>query len=350
MEYFQSSLIKLDSLRQRDDFLILAIETSCDETSVAVTKGRSVLSNVIESQINIHRKFGGVVPEIASRNHAINIDRTLKTALENASVELNDIDVFAVTYGPGLLGALLVGVCYAKALAYAKNKPLIAVNHIKGHIAANYISYPTLAPPFICLLVSGGHTEILKVNSFNDIVKLSSTRDDAAGEAFDKVARTLSLPYPGGPEIESLAKKGSPNYVLPRAFKNEKHFDFSFSGLKTAIINIINTAKQKGQPIIIADLASSFQTEVVSVLVKNAIELAKKHNINPLTLAGGVGANEFLRSTLVDKCDREGINVILPPKIFCTDNAAMIGVAAFEEIKSGKLPATLALDADPALV
>ncbi|MFA5449764.1 MAG: tRNA (adenosine(37)-N6)-threonylcarbamoyltransferase complex transferase subunit TsaD [Clostridia bacterium] len=331
------------------DTLILAIETSCDETAAAVTRGREVLSSVIASQIEIHRRFGGVVPEIASRNHILTIDGVVSDALLQAGVTLGDISAIAVTQGAGLLGALLVGVSYAKSLAFALGIPLIPINHIKGHIAANYIANTHLQPPFICLLASGGHTSILKVNSFDNIEELGATKDDAAGEAFDKVARVLGLPYPGGPEIERLAKEGEPTYALPRAFKNQKHLNFSFSGLKTAVINLVNQGKMRQTPINAANLAASFQQETVAVLTENAIKAAKRTGITTIALAGGVGANTALRTALAEAGESEGIKILLPPKYLCTDNAAMIGVAAYEELLVGTKPSPLSLDADPSL-
>ncbi|MBR2349827.1 MAG: tRNA (adenosine(37)-N6)-threonylcarbamoyltransferase complex transferase subunit TsaD [Clostridia bacterium] len=347
--YYTNAKQKLDSLRDRNDYLILAFESSCDETAVAVTRGREVLSSVISSQIEIHKRFGGVVPEIASRNHALAIDSITKEALEKAGVTLADIDVIAVTYGAGLLGALLVGVSYAKSLAYTLGLPLVACNHIKGHIAANYISAPELEPPFVCLLASGGHTYILKVNAFDDMEVLGETQDDAVGEAFDKVARVLGLPYPGGPEIDRLAKLGKPVYKLPRAFKGEKHLNFSYSGLKTAVINLVANTKARGGEIVPEDLACSFQTEATGVLVDHTIEACKRTGIKTIALAGGVGANSCLRDSLVSAGNKLGFKVLLPPKSLCTDNAAMIGVCAYEEIKAGIAPAELTLDADPAL-
>ena len=349
MTYLELSKEKLNALRNRDDYLILAFESSCDETAVAVTRGREVLSSVISSQIEIHKRFGGVVPEIASRNHALAIDSITKEALEKANVTLQDIDVIAVTYGAGLLGALLVGVSYAKSLAYTLKKPLVACNHIKGHIAANYISSPDLEPPFICLLASGGHTYILKVNAFDDMEVMGETQDDAVGEAFDKVARVLGLPYPGGPEIDKLARTGSPVYKLPRAFKGETHLNFSYSGLKTAVINLVANTKARGGEINPADLACSFQTEATGVLIDHTIEATKRTGIKTICLAGGVGANSALRDGLTKAGQKNGCKVLLPPKYLCTDNGAMIGICAYEEIKCGIEPADLSLDANPAL-
>lgn len=349
MDYWQKANKKLDILRQRDDYLILAIESSCDETAVAITRGKKILSNKISSQIDIHRRFGGVVPEIASRNHILAIDNVLKDALDDAGVMLSDIDAVAVTYGAGLLGALLVGVAYAKSLAYALELPLIAVNHIKGHIAANFITDETLSFPFICLLASGGHTAVLKADSFKNMEILGTTCDDAAGEAFDKVARVLGLPYPGGPQIEACALSGKPTIPMPRAFKGEKHLNFSYSGLKTAVINYVHNTKAKGGEINAADLARSFQDEAVGVLIEKAVLSAKRTGISTIALAGGVGANSALRQGLVEAGEKNGIKVLLPPKSLCTDNAAMIGVAAFLDIAEGALPAGLELDADASL-
>lgn len=333
-------------MKNKKELLILAIETSCDETAVAITKGRKVLSNKISSQIEIHKRFGGVVPEIASRNHILTIDNVIKEALEEANVTLNDIEAVAITYGAGLLGALLVGVSYAKALSYALSIPLIGVNHIKGHILANFIDNEELDFPFICLLASGGHTAVLKVNGYNDSSILGTTVDDAAGEAFDKVARVLGLPYPGGPEIEKYALKGENNIPMPRAFKGEKHLNFSYSGLKTAVINYVHNKKAKGEQINPFDVARSFQTEAVGVLIEHAIKAALQENIKTITLAGGVGANSALREGLVKASCQNNIKVYLPEKRLCTDNAAMIGVAAYFAIKEGKEEENLFFDAN----
>lgn len=349
MDYYSECLEKLDKLRNRDDYTVLAFESSCDETAVAVTRGRKVIASVISSQIEIHKRFGGVVPEIASRNHILAIGKITDEALAEAGITLKDVDVVAVTYGAGLLGALLVGVSYAKSLAYSLGVPLIAVNHIKGHMAANYISEPGLEPPYICLLASGGHTYVLEVNSIDDLRVLGETQDDAVGEAFDKVARVLGLPYPGGPEIEKKAKEGKALYALPRAYKGEKHLNFSYSGLKTAVINLVSNAKARHEEINAADLAASFQKEAVDVLVDHTVEAVRRTGIKTITLAGGVGANTALRESLTAAGEAVGARVLLPPKKLCTDNAAMIGVCAYEEIRAGALPAKLDLDADPAL-
>ncbi|MDR0855384.1 MAG: tRNA (adenosine(37)-N6)-threonylcarbamoyltransferase complex transferase subunit TsaD, partial [Christensenellaceae bacterium] len=296
--------------------VILSIETSCDETAAALTRGREVISDAINTQIEIHKKYGGVVPEIASRNHILNIDTVVKEVLLKGNMTFADVDYIAVTQGAGLLGALLVGVSYTKGLAYALNKPLIPVNHLKGHIAASYITASDLQPPFVTLLVSGGHTQILRVNSWRDIAILGETQDDAAGEAFDKVARLLGLPYPGGPEIEKAALKGTANIKLPRAFKGEDTLNFSFSGLKTAVMTLL----KKDKTINANDLAASFQSEVCSVLLDNTFAALKKEGLNTLTLAGGVSANGALRTAATERARKENIHLILPEKRHSTDN------------------------------
>lgn len=348
MTYYEKAAEKLELLRQKEKYYILAIESSCDETAAAVLEGKKVLSNIIATQIPLHRRFGGVVPEIASRNHLASVDGTVKEALDAANLTFKDIDLIAVTTGAGLLGALLVGVSYAKSLAYALEIPLISVDHIKGHISANFIENDSLSFPFICLLASGGHTAILRVNSYFDVKILGSTVDDAAGEAFDKVARVLSLPYPGGPEIQKAAKSGKAVIPLPRAFKNETHLNFSYSGLKTAVINYVHNAKARGEEINTADVAASFQKEAVGVLIDHAIEGAKREGINTIALAGGVGANSALREGLKKACLENGMTVHIPERRLCTDNAAMIGLAAYLAVKEGAENSPLTLDANPA--
>ena len=349
MEYERIAREKLDRLRERDDYLILAFESSCDETAVAVIRGREILANEIDSQIEIHKRFGGVVPEIASRNHILAIDSLVEIALEKAGCTLNDIDVIAVTYGAGLLGALLVGVSYAKSLAYALNKPLVAVDHIKGHVCANFLAYPDLKFPFLCLLASGGHTEVLDVRSYSDMRILGQTADDAAGEAFDKVARVIGLPYPGGPQIERAAKEGKDCIPLPRPFKGEKTYNFSYSGIKTAVINYTHTCAQKGIEINKADVAASFQSRAVGMLIENAVRAAREKGEGTIVIAGGVAANTALREGMEKAARKHGISVLLPPKYLCTDNAAMIGEAAFFAIKEGIPAARMDLDANPNL-
>lgn len=336
---------KFEALKERDDYLILAIESSCDETSASVTRGRDVLSLVIASQIEIHKRFGGVVPEIASRNHVAAIRETVDEALKKAGVTIEDVSAVAVTYGAGLLGALIVGVSYAKALAYAKNLPLIAVSHVKGHISANYIADKTLQPPYLCLLASGGHTAIVEVKGYDDLKIIGTTRDDAVGEAFDKVARVLGLPYPGGPEIERLAKEGKPVICFPKGFHNKRTLDFSYSGLKTSVINYIHTAEQRGEEINKADVARSFQEAAVGVMTENVKRALERTGYKTAVVAGGVAANGYLREQMDEVGKKLGVKIIYPPLKLCTDNAAMIGVCAYNLIKEGKGLAEESLDA-----
>lgn len=349
MDYYSVCLEKARALKDRDDFVLLAIESSCDETAVSVLEGNKVKSNLISSQIEIHKRFGGVVPEIASRNHILAIDNLVRQALEEANKSLSDVEAIAVTQGAGLLGALLVGVSYAKALSYALKVPLFAIDHIKGHVFANFIDNDEIKLPFLCLLASGGHTEIIEVKSYSDVEILGETVDDAAGEAFDKVARVLGLPYPGGPQIEQCAKSGAPVIPMPRPFKGEKHLNFSYSGIKTAVINYVHNTQAKGEEVNAADVACSFQTAAVDMLVENALTAAKRTGFKTIALAGGVGANTALRETLSKRAAAKGIKVFLPPKKLCTDNAAMIGMAAYYAIRDGLSPAELTLDADPNL-
>ncbi len=319
------------------DITILAIETSCDETSVAVVKnGRQVLANIISTQIPLHEQYGGVVPEIASRMHVEKINLVIMEALKKANLELDDIDVVGVTYGPGLVGALLVGVMAAKAIAFAKNKPLVGVHHIEGHIAANYISHPELKPPFLCLVVSGGHTHLVHVKDYTNYEILGRTRDDAAGEAYDKVARAIGLSYPGGPKIDKLAKEGNKDAIrFPRAMQDGSN-DFSFSGLKSAVLNYINGCKMKGETICAADIAAAFQSSVTDVLVGKTVHLAEEMGIEHIALAGGVAANQGLREAMEALCKDKGKTLYYPDFILCTDNAAMIGCAAYYEYLDGK--------------
>lgn len=319
------------------DTLILAIESSCDETAASVVKnGRCVLSNIISSQIAIHTLYGGVVPEIASRKHIEKINQVVEAALKEADVTLDDIDAIGVTYGPGLVGALLVGVAEAKAIAYAKKKPLVGVHHIEGHVSANYIEHPDLEPPFLCEIISGGHTHLVIVKDYGSFEILGRTRDDAAGEAFDKVARAIGLGYPGGPKIDKLAKEGNPHAIdFPRAHMEDAPYDFSFSGVKSAVLNHLNKCRMTGEPIVEADIAASFQQAVVDVLVDNAIRAAKGYHMDRLAIAGGVASNGALRAAMEAACEKEGIRFYRPSPIFCTDNAAMIGVAAYYEYQKG---------------
>ncbi len=320
-----------------DEVKILAIESSCDETAAAVVvNGRDVRSNIISSQIDLHTLYGGVVPEIASRKHIENINYVIQEALDAASVTLDDLDAVAVTYGPGLVGALLVGVAEAKAISYAKKLPLIGVHHIEGHISANYIENKDLEPPYICLVVSGGHSHLVKVTDYGEYEVLGRTRDDAAGEAFDKVARAIGLGYPGGPKIDKVSKEGNPNaIVFPRANVAEHPYDFSFSGLKSAVLNYLNQCEMKGEPYNQADVAASFQQSVVDVLTEHAMMAVKEKGIKKLAIAGGVASNSTLRAEMKRKCDETGITFYYPSPILCTDNAAMIGAAAYYEYKKG---------------
>ena len=313
------------------DILTLGIESSCDETSVAVVKnGREILSNIIDTQIPIHEKYGGVVPEIASRNHIEAISRVTKLALKEAKVEFKDIDAITPTYGPGLVGALLVGVSYAKALAYAIKKPLVGVNHIQGHIAANYLTYKELKPPFLCLLVSGGNTQIVHVKDYTEFEVLGKTRDDAIGEAFDKVARVVGLDYPGGPKVDKLAKEGVPNIRLPKThFENS--LDFSFSGIKTAVININHNTKDINK----ADLCASFEKTVTEVLIENIEKAIEQTGMKNLAIAGGVSANSYIRSEIL-KLQNEDLKIYMPDLKLCTDNAAMIASAGYYNFINGK--------------
>lgn len=324
-------------LEKKQNVTILAIESSCDETAAAVVRnGREVLSNVISSQIELHKLFGGVVPEIASRKHIEKINQVIDEALETAQVTFDDIDAIAVTYGPGLVGALLVGVAQAKALAFALNKPLVGVHHIEGHISANYIENKDLEPPFLCLVASGGHSHLVLVKDYGKYEIIGRTRDDAAGEAFDKVARAIGLGYPGGPKVDKLSKEGNPNAIeFPRAKIGDCPYDFSFSGVKSAVLNYINHAQMTGEEVNKADLAASFQKAVVDVLVEHTMLAAKDYGMNKIAIAGGVASNGTLREAMEEACRKRNYSFYRPSPIFCTDNAAMIGVAAYYEYMKG---------------
>lgn len=332
------------------DVVILAIESSCDETAAAVVvNGRKVLSNVIYSQIDLHTLYGGVVPEIASRKHIEKINIVIEQALSEANVTLSDIDAVAVTYGPGLVGPLLVGVSEAKAIAFGAKLPLIGVHHIEGHICANYIEHEDLKPPFISLVVSGGHTHLVRVKDYGEYEVIGRTRDDAAGEAFDKVARAIGLGYPGGPKIDRVSKEGNPDaIVFPKAKVNDSEYDFSFSGLKSAVLNYLNSAEMKGETIVQADVAASFQKSVVEVLTEHAIHAIREFGCKEFALAGGVASNSALRESIQKACDKEKVRFYCPSPIFCTDNAAMIGVAAYYEYIKGNF-ADYSLNAIPSL-
>lgn len=329
---------------------ILAIESSCDETAAAVVQdGRKVLSNIISSQIEIHKLYGGVVPEIASRKHIEKVIQVVDEALKEASLTMDEIDAVAVTYGPGLVGALLVGVSAAKSIAFAYNKPLIGVHHIEGHISANYIENEELEPPFLCLVVSGGHTNLVIVKDYGEYEVLGKTRDDAAGEAFDKVARAIGLGYPGGPKIQKISEEGNKDAIaFPRAKVADNPFDFSFSGLKSSVLNYINSCEMKGEEINKADIAASFQEAVVDVLVSHTIEGAKQLGFKKIAMAGGVASNTVLREEMKEACERRGFMFYHPSPILCTDNAAMIGAAAYYDYKKG-LISDLTLNAVPSL-
>ena len=320
-----------------EDVYILAIESSCDETAASVVKnGRTVLSNIISSQIDLHTLFGGVVPEIASRKHIEKINQVIEEALTEAHMSLEEMTAIAVTYGPGLVGALLVGVAEAKALAYAAKKPLVGVHHIEGHVSANFIENPDLEPPFMCLIVSGGHTHLVIVKDYGEFEILGRTRDDAAGEAFDKVARAVGLGYPGGPKVDKAAKEGNPHAMeFPRAKVGGSQYDFSFSGMKSAVLNYINQAEMKGETICVPDLCASFQNAVVDVLVSRAVAATKEFGYKKLAIAGGVASNSALRAGMKAACEKAGIEFYYPSPIFCTDNAAMIGAAGYYEYING---------------
>lgn len=329
--------------------IILAIETSCDETSVAViADGHIVLSSIIASQIDVHQVYGGVVPEIASRQHIENISFVVKQALDAAQMSFKDLTAVAVTNGPGLVGALLVGLSYAKGLAYSLNLPLVPVHHLEAHVYANFLLPNAPQFPLICLVVSGGHTDIFYLRGHGDFEILGRTRDDAAGEAFDKIARVLGLPYPGGPHLESLALSGNSSIVFPRAWLEEGSLDFSFSGLKSAVLNHINNLRQKGQGIDDADIAASFQDAIVEVLVTKSIAALSKYSVKNLCIAGGVSANKFLRQKMKQAADSAGANFYVPEFVYCTDNAAMVGAAAFHRLQAGQV-ADLSLNASAVL-
>ena len=351
MKYFKVAKEKFKKIHKeysKRDILILGIESSCDETSVAIVKnGREVLSNVISSQIEIHKRFGGVVPEVASRNHVLAIENVVREALEKANVTLQDIDAIAVTYGAGLVGALMVGVTYAKSLAMACELPLIKVNHIKGHMSANYINYKELVPPFIGLIVSGGHTALVRVDNYTQNTLIGTTTDDAIGEAYDKVAKVLGLGYPGGPIVDKMAKEGKHNIQFVKHDMLKGTYNFSYSGLKTAVINYLHNERQLGHEVNVADVCCSFQCEAVGMLVDKAIRACKEYGFSTIAVAGGVAANSYLRTTLTEACEKENIKVLFPPMSLCTDNAAMIASEGYFNAISGEGLADLSLTADP---
>lgn len=348
-KYFEIAKEKFDALQQKKDVIVLGVESSCDETSIAIVKnGREILANVVSSQIEIHKRFGGVVPEVASRNHILAVNNVLNECLKQANLTLNDIDAVAVTYGAGLVGALMVGVNFAKSLAYALGVPLIAVSHVDGHISANYLTHQELKPPFLCLMVSGGHTALLNIKDYCVREKLGSTIDDAVGEAFDKVARVLGLPYPGGVQIDNLAKtnvKPQIKFLNHEVLKGT--LNFSFSGLKTAVINFVHNAEQKNQKIDVPQVCASFQSEAVGQLCAKAMEASKFYGNKKLVVAGGVGANSCLKETLTGLCNERDIKLFSPKLSLCTDNGAMIASAGYFYIKAGKGFADLTLTASP---
>ena len=349
MTYIQGAEETIARLQKQERVRILALETSCDETAAAVIEnGRSIISNVVFSQIDLHALYGGVVPEIASRAHVEACDRVIDEALRAADMSLDEVDALAVTCGPGLVGALLTGVSCMKGLSYAADKPLIHVNHIEGHVSANYISNPDLQPPFVCLVVSGGHSHIVRVNDYGDYTLLGQTTDDAAGEAFDKAARVLTLPYPGGPRIDALAEEGDPHYMALPHPHTPGRYDYSFSGMKTAFLNAANKLEMKGEPLPKADMAASFRYAVVSALVEKAILAATETNAPALAMAGGVSANRLLRRMMQQAADKAGIPLYMPRLDLCTDNAAMIGSAAYYRLLRGEI-APMTLNAVPTL-
>jgi len=349
MSYFDRARKKTAILKAKGHARILSVESSCDETAIAIIEdGRRVLSGEIASQVDTHALYGGVVPEIASRMHVEALDPLLDRALEKANLTLKDIDAVGVTYGPGLVGALLTGVSWAKALAYAMDVPLVGVNHIEGHVSANFVAHPELEPPFVCLVASGGHSHIVRVDEYGSYTLLGKTTDDAAGEAFDKVARVLDIPYPGGPLLDRLAEDGNDTaYRFPRV-KTEGKYDFSFSGLKTAVVNQAHTLKMKGEEIVAKDWAASFRKAVVDTLVDKTLLACRDTNTKTVALAGGVASNMRLRRDLSEKGKKAGLSVFMPPPSLCTDNAVMIGSAAFYRLMKGEIM-RLDLNAQPSV-
>lgn len=346
MEYLERMRERVKELQKKDKVIVLGIESSCDETSISVVvNGREVLSNIVASQIDIHTRFGGVVPEVASRNHIQAITNVYELALKEAGIKAQDIDAVAVTYGAGLIGALFVGVSFAKSLAYALDVPLIAVNHIKGHISANYIADKELEPPFMCLVISGAHTSIFKAESYTEFKLLGQTLDDAIGEAFDKVARVIGLGYPGGPKVEKLALEGKNNIIFKRQNSTKDSLNFSFSGIKTAVINYVSNAKSRGEEVNNADICCSFQHLVAKELASKVIKATKENGLDKIVLAGGVSANRFLYNYIKEEAEKDGLQVLAPNSILCTDNGAMIASCGYYSLMAGEGLADLNLTA-----
>lgn len=337
-------------VKDKREYVVLGVESSCDETSAALVKGgREILSNVISSQIDLHKKFGGVVPEVASRKHVELVDVVVQEALDEAGKTLDDVDIIGATYGPGLVGALLVGLSTAKAIAYSSKKVFVGVNHIEGHICADFLAHPSLEPPFICLVVSGGHTNIVHIKDYGNFEIMGRTRDDAAGEAYDKIARAIGLGYPGGPKIDKIAKTGNREAInFPRVYLEEETFDFSFSGLKSSVLNYLNKMKMEGKAVNTADVAASFQEAVIDVLVDKTFRACSLKKSNRIAVAGGVAANSRLRERFSDEGKKNGMEIYFPPSILCTDNAAMIASAAYYEFLNGRT-SDMFLNANPSL-
>lgn len=350
MNYEERMKDKIESLKNKDNLTILGIESSCDETSIAVVvNGQKVLSNVVSSQIPIHAEYGGVVPEIASRNHIVNIDFVYQQALKDANINKSDIDAVAVTYGPGLVGALLVGLNFAKGLAYGLDVPMIPVNHIAGHICANFIDFPDLKPPFVCLIVSGGHTAIVLQKSYTEHKLFGSTLDDAVGESFDKVARIMGLKYPGGPQVDKLAKQGKNNITFCKTHTFDNPYDVSYSGLKTAVINYVHNCEQKCIEYNVNDVCASFESQAFDDLIQKTINASIESGVNKIALAGGVAANSYLREKIAERAKKQGIEVYFPSMSLCGDNAAMIASAGYYKLKYGQVDVDLSINAQPTL-
>lgn len=350
MQYNEKMNKRVQELKQKERIIMLGVESSCDETSVAIVEnGKKVLSNVVSSQIDIHAEFGGVVPEIASRNHIVNIDWVFKKAIEEANIDLKDIDAVSVTYGPGLVGALLVGLNFAKGLAYGLDVPLVPVNHIAGHICANFIDFADLQPPFVCLVVSGGHTAIVLQKTYTEHKLFGATLDDAVGESFDKVARVMGLKYPGGPQVDKLAKSGQNNITFCKSHTFDNPYDCSYSGLKTAVINYVHNCEQKGIEYNINDVCASFESQAFDDLIGKTIDVALKTGVKKIALAGGVAANSYLRENITERANKVGVQVYFPRMSLCGDNSAMIASAGYYKLKYSDFDVDLSINAQPTL-